>query len=276
MAKSPPTLAHLLDVVSPWKLETAQQCLAKFYFRYVERIYDGSFRAAMQFGNAVDATGNDTYRAKQLSGRTPAAKDVQERFAAHWDFEAGAVDDWGDDDRGSLLDRGVAGVALWRDRVAAFVTPQHAQHDLTREVTDPVSGDTFTLRGIVDLRGTVRVEGQEQRVTADLKASHRRYEAATFQRKFQPVAYSLLTDTPRFDYHVLVSTKTPQTQVMSCTISDADRAAFLRRAAMLRRQVAHAFRTGDWLPNRSGNLCSRRYCPFWSTCEQRFGGRVPA
>lgn len=269
-------LARLIDVVSPWKLETANDCLAKFYFRYVERDRSDRYRAAMQLGNAFDATGNDTYRAKMKNGRTPSARDVQERFAAHWQFEADAVDDWQGETRGGLLDIGVQGAALWRDRVAAWVAPLSAQQDVTTEVQDVVSGDRFALRGIVDMRGEVMQHGAKLKVITDLKASGRRFQESAFHRKFQPVAYTLLTGTPTFQYHVVVTTKTPQTQIMQCAISDDDRAAFLRRAAMLRRQVATAHRTGDWLPNRASNLCSRRYCPHWGRCEKTFGGTVPA
>lgn len=263
------TLDQLIGTVSPSRLETAQRCLAQFLFRYVERRPE-RFNASMQFGNAADAASGESYRDKMRTGRTPSAKDVQARFADEWDWAATAVDDWGEEKRGDLLDVGTRAMATWRDRIADFVQPAAVQEDLTQVVTDATSGDSFALRGIIDVRGVAAALP----VVADLKTSGKLYRADTFQRKFQPTAYTLLTGTPTFQYHVLTTQRTPQTQVLQCAVADHERVAFLRRAAMLRRQVATAFRTGDWLPNRTHTLCSRRYCDHWETCEKRFGGRV--
>lgn len=265
------TLESLIGRMSPSRLETATKCLAQFAFRYVERLPE-RFRAAMQFGNAVDDTGNGTYRAKQQRGVTPSAKDVQERFAAAWDYESAAVDDWGEETRGSLLDTGVKAVAAWRDRIAVHVQPEGVQQMLEAQVVDPVSGDPFVLTGYLDVRGVAK----DRRLVADLKTSGKRYSPDVFSRKFQPVVYTLCTGIPTFEYHVLTTTKTPQTQVLRATLPDSDRDAFLRRAGMIRRQIAHAWQTGDWIPNRTHQMCSRRYCEFWATCEKRHGGRVPA
>jgi hypothetical protein len=266
------TLESLIGRVSPSRLETAARCLAQFAFRYIERLPE-RFRAAMQFGNAVDATGNGVYEAKLKSGETAPVRDVQDRFAAAWDWEASAVDDWEGEERGALLDVGVRCVSAWRDRIAVHVVPEAVQEKLETVVADPSTGEQFTLTGYLDVRGNV--PSKQRRVVADLKTSGRAYRPDVFARRFQPVTYTLLTGIPTFEYHVLTTTKEPQTQIMRATLPDSDRESFLRRAGMLRRQVAHAFTSGDWLPNRGHMLCSRRFCEFWSTCEKRHGGRVP-
>lgn len=266
------SLESLIGRMSPSRLETAAKCLAQFAFRYVERLPE-RFRAAMQFGNAVDDTGNGTYEAKRKSGATPSKSDVQERFAAAWDWAAAAVDDWEDETAGQLLDVGVKAVAAWRDRIAVHVVPEAVQEKLEAVVADPATGDRFVLTGYLDVRGNV--PSKQRRVVADLKTSGRVYRPDVFARRFQPVTYTLLTGIPTFEYHVLTTTKEPQTQVLRATLPDSDRDAFLRRAGMIRRQVGHAYATGDWLPNRSHMMCSRRYCEFWATCEKRHGGRVP-
>lgn len=263
------TLDTLLGRVSVSRLETAQRCLAKFCFDYVER-RPRAFSVASSFGNAADDCANVVYRSKRRTGETPSRDDVAERFAAAWDYEAGAIEDWGDTTRGKLLDTGTKGMGVWRDRIAAFIEPTEAQETITKTVEDPATGDRFELTGALDLRGIV----QGRRVVADLKTSGRRYRADVFSRRMQPTAYTLLAGVPTFEYHVVTKTKEPQTQVLRCSVPDTARDHFLRTAGMIRRQVAHAFRAGDWLPNRTHTLCSRRYCDHWRECEQRHGGTV--
>ena len=48
----------------------------------------------------------------------------------------------------------------------------------------------------------------------------------------------------------------------------------LRRVQKLYPAVQQAIRAGLFLPNRSSNLCSRKYCSFWRRCEREFGGKV--
>jgi hypothetical protein len=265
-------LTGLIGRVSPSKLETAQKCLQQFAFRYVERLPE-NFRASLQFGIAADDTSNEVYRAKMATGRTPARKDVQDQFAAAWDYASAAVDDWGDESKGELLDVGVKAMAKWRDRIAEFVQPRAVQQTITKVVVDPVTGDSFELKGVLDLRAA---DPAGVEVAADLKTAGRAYGKDAFERRSQPTAYTLLADLPTFEFHVLTTTKEPQTQVLRATISDSARFAFLKRAGMIRRQIENAFRTGDWLPNRTHMMCSRRYCEFWRECERRNGGQVPA
>lgn len=278
-------LAEIVATFSPSKMEVAAQCQSKFLYDYVQRL-PRRVRADGQFGNAVDAVGNEVYRAKiaalegagpQLSAAdleraTPTAAAAACIFAAEWDFQGAAVDEWQDDTPAGVLDEGVQLVKRWRDDVAAYVLPRSTQQYLRRTVTDPVTGERFDLSGIVDLQGDTAIAG----VVVDLKTSRRSYRADKLARSFQPATYSILAGVPWFEYHVLVRTKEPRPpQVLRVSIPDGERQALVRRAATLRRQIAHAYETGDWLPNRTHTLCSRRYCDRWQVCERDFGGTVP-
>lgn len=264
------TLDSLIARVSPSRLETAASCLARILFGYVEREPWG-FRASAQFGHAVDDLRGGFYQEKIRTGITSTRSDARDRFAAAWDFHADAIDDWQGWKRGELLDSGTKGAGTWRDEVAQFVEPKGVQVRLERVVHDPTTGDPFVLNGIIDL--TAKIAGRDTIV--DNKTSERRYQASRVVRSFQPAAYSVLGGFGAFEYHVQTVTASPELQVLRAEISDNDRHSFLLRAGMLRRQIAHAWTTGDWLPNRSHFLCTRRYCDHWARCEKRFGGRVP-
>jgi len=263
-------LDKLIGLVSPSRLETAQVCMAKFCFRYIEREPE-PWNAAMQFGTAFDETVGHCFTAKKAT-RLPTIKRAQEMFASEWDYAAGAIEVWQGEQRGALLDIGVKCVAAWQPRIGRHIKPLAVQEHLTEQVKDPISGDTFALQGFLDIRGTRRTVD----IVADTKTSKKAYSQSVFQKRMQPVSYTLLTGLNTFEYHVVTRTKKPAVQVLRATITDDDRRGFLIRAGILRRNIAHAYRTGDWLPNRDSNLCSKRYCAFWSKCEARFGGSVPA
>lgn len=267
------TLGDLIGRMSPSRIDCANRCLAQFYFRYVERSPFKGKSVALSYGNAFDTTSGRTYEAKLNDDNhtTPSASDVQDRWADAWDYHAQVIDDWGEVSKSQMLDRGVQGVKLWRDNIAQFVTPiEKPQVRLQKTVTDPISGEQFDLMGFVDLRAIVK--GRD--VVADMKAPGKLYNPDRLLNETQPVAYTLLADVSRFEYHIMTSAKTPKVQVIGADISKDAQQSFLLRTGMLRRQVSNAWMSGDWLPNRQHQLCKRRYCDDWSSCEAKFGGSV--
>lgn len=263
------TLEQLIGVVSPSRLDTAQRCMAQFFFRYVQRLPE-RWRSSLSYGRAVDACGSEVYAHKLEHATTPSVRDVQERFAAAWDYEADGVDVWEDGaSKGKLLDVGVRAVGSWRDAVAVSFVPHAVQERLERTIA--VGDDSFTLQGVLDVRGS-NADGVA--VVADIKTAGKAYAQSELLRRSQPHAYTLLTGLERFEFHVLLTTKDAATQVIGGDVPRADADAWARRASMTRRSIAHAYQTGDWLPNRQHFLCTQRHCEFWTACERTFGGRV--
>lgn len=255
--------------LTPSKLETARMCMARFRFEYVDRLPRRA-RADAELGNAADTTANEAYLQRKARDTLPAVGDVLDRFAAMWDWHAALVEEWDGETRGAMLDDGVRCMRLWRTRVAPHVRPESVQPTIRRQFG--AAGDVWTLSGRLD----VVADTGAGRAIADLKLSARRFGADRITRSTQPAAYSLLSDAPIFEFHVLVRTVTPQVQILRGVVDDVDRAHFLRVAEMTRRTIRAASTTGDWIPNRGHFLCSRRYCPFADACEREYGGRVPA
>lgn len=267
-------LTRTLARMSPSKVECAAKCLAQFAFRYIERVTHPLWNSSIVLGRALDTATGAAYTAKAVTGTTPSADDVAARFAAEWDMESETVERWDDGDTaGGLMDWGTRAGARWRDEIAQFVRPRAVQPKLERDVFDPRTGDRWTMSGFADQIGELESTGQP--IVTDLKVSGRRYSADRITRGWQPAFYTLMADIPTFQFHVLVQNKAPAVQVIGATFTAADHAAVVSRTAMLRRQIRNAHATGDWLPNRTHTLCSRRYCEHWRACEQRHGGRVP-
>jgi len=262
------TLGKLIDVMSPSRLDCAQRCLAQFRFRYLDRLPSPK-PATTVLGSAMDAAANDVYLSKMDTGTTLSGDDVADRFVHEFDWHATQVEDW-TVDRGKTMDTGVRVATTWRDNIAQHVTPSQVQPQFKRDVVDPVSGDQFTFTGYVDTM--IRVGDQE--AVADLKTTGRRYPTNQIVKATQPAVYTLLTGQPTFVYHVVTTTAKPSTQCLTGTLSDSHHRHTLIRTGMVRRQVAAAYSSGDWLPNRGHMLCSRRWCPYWRQCEVEYGGEV--
>ena len=68
----------------------------------------------------------------------------------------------------------------------------------------------------------------------------------------------------------LVATKTPQLVKIEYQVTEADE----RLTESLYPRVREGIREGLYFPNRSSNLCSRKYCNFAGACCREFGGCV--
>jgi hypothetical protein len=265
------TLADLIDRVSPYKLDQALDCMAKVRYRYLEGLR-GPGRSTYLVGAALDGVSNSVYREKIKDPETTAsADDAADRFAAEFDYIAPTIDEW-QEPRGDLLDKGVKATKVWRDSMAQFVLPFDVQPKLSLDITDPIDGSHYKLSGYPDILGVVRGTN----AVVDVKAPGKRYGPNKLLTQTQPVAYTLMSGIPRFEYHVVTTTSRPAPQVIGATISDDHREFFIKRAGMIRRAIGHAYDSGDWIPNRGSNLCKRRYCDFWRECQRDYGGEVSA
>jgi hypothetical protein len=92
----------------------------------------------------------------------------------------------------------------------------------------------------------------------------RRFELATCSR-LAPGAEGMVHSD------ILVARNTPRQHVArSWEVTPAD----IRWTDALYPVAQHAMQPGYYLPNRSSRNCSRHQCPYWSRCEQDFGGVV--
>ena len=270
------TLADLVDAMSPSRSDLWAKCQWAFFARYVLGIRRPP-TAAMAWGNAHDGAANAVYVDKLATGATMPVDEAAERYAESWNVARIDVEDWEDADPGTFLDQGVALTREWHKRAATKVEPVSVQVRVERAIHEP-DGSTWTLLGYVDLIGDVPTAGGgTRRVVIDHKASGRYWTAADVIRSSQGPAYSIGTGVEPFSLHVGTrrgKSKSVAWKSLTLTIGQTDRDGWLIRTSIARRQIAAAYRTGDFLPNRGHMLCSRRWCGFWRECERANGGRV--
>jgi hypothetical protein len=121
------------------------------------------------------------------------------------------------------------------------------------------------VRGYVDLldvHGTV----------VDLKTASRKPSGVSPDYALQVATYAALcpdaTGNVRID--TVVSTKQPQLVSIEYKVSDADRQLVER----IYPRVQEGMASGYYVPSRGSHFCSKRYCSFWSECQQEFGGVI--
>lgn len=266
-------IALLLSTVSPSKLDLWTRCQWAWFARYVLGIKRPP-SAAQAWGNAYDGTANGVYADKLQTGETASETDTVARYADQWDQAREEVEDWGDDRPGKLLDQGIDLTRIWHRRAARAVQPRAVQLAVRRRVVVSPA-ETFAIEGFADVDADV----DGHRTIIDHKAGRRQFKPADLFHSTQALAYPFCEpggDAPtRFSLHAGVRLEASvKWSAVTRGVSRNDTAAFARTAVIGRRQMAHALQTGDFLPNRTDRLCSRRWCGFWQECERANGGTV--
>ena len=154
----------------------------------------------------------------------------------------------------------VALTRLWWD-VAA---PELAPIAIEQHTAGIIAG--IPVHGIVDLVAM----HQGQPVLIDVKTASKKPSAISPAHLLQLGTYATLRGDTRARLDTLTRTKTPAIHQVTHDITDADRA----HVAAMYPMVAQAIADQLYYPRRSSNLCSRRYCASWRTCEREFGGTV--
>lgn len=256
---------------SPSKMDLWERCQFLWAQRYIVRRRHAP-RQEQALGNAADETFTEFYRAKLRNGTNLAEAEVAELFELHWSAESEQVEDLHPHERSDLLDRGVAVTRAWYRAAGQFVEPLGVQVTVEREVRE---GDQVVeLNGILDLLER-RPDGS--RAVVDHKVGRRRFGVEELYRSTQALVYSFATGATAFGIHACVINKASETfQASYREVTEDDAKLLGFKALIAQRQQRHAIRTGDFMPNRGHQLCSRRWCEEWRVCQHTFGGRVPA
>lgn len=291
-------VAALVATMSPARLDGWFRCQQQWWFIYVE----GRRRppnGPIIYGRAFDAATDSTYLSKKVHGETPLPKVAAEFYAAGFEREvalSGGVD-WGETTAAKLKDHGAWLAREWAARIAPHVTPREVQKsivsyleaDADQRLENEAAGIDagVELRGNVDLVGDAPVAlaaetqklheptGARAAVVIDHKTSGKRWSAESATRSTQAMVYALAEHVDHVQFHVGVRTKIPGLQVVPRAVTPSDKRFIVRSIFTARRQIAHAIRSGDVLPNRQSLLCSQTWCGFWRECVERHGGVVP-
>lgn len=255
-----PAQNDLGAVLSPSQVKTfAFDCSAKWWFKHGMKLPDPKSGSLVR-GLAVHKTVEAYFRLRKASQGPVSSEDMAPAYELAWSqFEADAS--FGkDEDIAKLKAQGAQLTQKYLEEAAPEIQPA--------EMEMPVSGEIggVRVRGIVDLLDT---KGR----IIDLKTAGQKPSGADPGYLFQLATYHQLaghrsSGQSRLD--ILVATKTPQLITIEHRVNDAD----LSLTRNLYPLVREGMREGLYYPNRTGRLCSRKYCNFADACCREFGGTV--
>jgi hypothetical protein len=259
------------EVLSPSSLNGYLSCSAKFYFRKIEKLPDPP-NGALTLGSAVHAAIGANLEQKMDSYRDLPPAGVQAIYLDAWDLLVKGVypgrhggdpslpvEFRDDENPAELKAQGLALTLKYLDEACPEIEPA--------AVELPVYGRVggVSVRGYIDLLerdGRVRDLKTAARKPAEISPAYR-LQVATYTQICPEASGAVCVDT-------LVKTKTPQLVQITCQIDQSDVDAVEKQYPLVQRGI----RSGWFAPNRESNLCSRKYCAFWRSCQKTFGGKV--
>jgi RecB family exonuclease len=246
------------QVLSPSQITTHSNCSYQWYCRSVLKLTEPK-TGSLTLGSAVDDAINVNMRLKTETNKDLPIEDVLTEFNAAWDNLQPATEYRDDEDPAALKNQGQGLIELFMEKAAPEIDPIAVQL--------PVSG----VIGGVNVRGYIDLIDRSHKIR-DIKTSARKSKAMTGSQLIQLTTYAALSPVPCTGIIVdlLVKTKTPQYVPLAEPVRAEDR----RFIENLYPTVQEQMRSGLVTPNRSGSMCSRKYCAHWRLCESEWGGTV--
>ena len=246
------TLSHL----SHTQISMFMRCSRQYYFRYILGIKSPP-GAALIRGSSVDQAATYNLAQKMDTGIDLPTEEVLEVAAQSFDEaidRAGGESevDWRDDDPGSLKDSSIGLTALHMRVHAPLIQPTGVQVELHREVQDGID-----FVGFLDFETSPTDVG-------DVKTGGRSMGQDSADTDMQPSAYAYLKGHAiDFGFYRLIDTgKTKKAEIVQ---TDRTRAQIDWYEGAV-KDVANAILAGNFPPNPTSNLCSKKFCGYWNRC----------
>lgn len=258
------------------------RCPQQWAYRYLEGLKMPP-QASLAQGRAYHVALETNFKQKIASHSDLPVTEVKEAYAASFDQEIQNGIEWSPEEKsqgpaivaGQLKDQGVLMVEEHHKELAPKIQPVEVEKPFTIEF----SNTDWSLDGRIDLiddggmihdhKTTAKSPSKDESGAYQANASERLqgavYTVATAKRDgaagFQPASVA-------YDYAV----KTKQPKIIQVITEIAPKEQEF--ALSLVQTVDSAIKTGVFVPNRVGQMCSRTQCGFWSKCEADHGGRV--
>lgn len=257
---------------SPSQYRMYLRCEAQYYFRYKEglKMPPGS---ALTIGSSVDESLAFNFRHKLQSGEDEKTSHVLDYYVAEFDKRKENTLWFSDEQPEILRDQAGGALKIYHTEDCPAIIPSEVQPDLSVELA------TFSadLKQYGDLITT-------DHIVIDFKTASKSPPAgrpASFDDELQVTSYHVGYEAKKgirpagVELHYLVKTKMPKVVKVSVQI-DAESMRYYENFISRVEEALQRQEKEGWnpIPNRSGNLCSRRWCGFADACEKTFGGHV--
>ncbi len=250
-----------LTMISGSRLLKYLHCPRSYFYAYVMREYRLP-TSALTRGIAFHNTTKKNFRQKHGTHEDLPANDLKAYYAADFDT---IETDFGDDDRGQILDSGIAALEKYQEIISPEIQPVEVEEAFVMRFRQV----DYTYQGKIDL--------VDQVFLREIKTSARGVNVVKKDHWVQMAGYACAyrkrTQNPnlktRIDYAVC-TLKNPRVASFEIEITESDERCFLNLVA----QVAKGIENEVWFHNRIDNYCSRRFCSYWRECEKDCHGTV--
>ncbi len=256
------------EVLSPSQTNKFLDCPAKWYFKYMLGLPD-PLNSNLAVGIAVDNTLSHYFRIKAADGVEMPEADVLDVLDPAWaDQEAVMVLREGEDPEQlhALCQRLVRS---YLSELAPKVTPGVIEGEPAVQVRVEGTIAGVKVQGIIDL---IKDDG----TIVDLKTTKRKLGAVPADHMLQMTTYDLLCphSRGRAELHYMVKNRSEKSVPKIVPFTREIGPEEVLFAESIYPAVQESMRDGIYLPSRTSRFCSRKYCPFWKTCEKEFGGKI--
>lgn len=251
---------ELAEVLSPSQLRCFMDCQVRWWFKYGLR-YPDPLTGNLALGRAVHAALALSFEQKIESYEDLPILGVMALFRQAWAAEREETEFRDDEDPQELARCGETLVRKYLEEVAPTIAPAAVEQHVTGEIAG------VHVQGWIDV---VDVHGR----ILEIKTAARKPGSISPEHRFQIATYAQLTPGATGDARIdtLVKTKTPGLVTQRFSVTDQD----LLATRELYPMAQMAMRSELYMPNRTSMNCSRRSCSFWRSCQQEWGGEVPA
>ena len=245
-------------VLSPSQVAQFLNCPAKWMFRNLLDLQEPG-TAATALGKAFHETIAHNFRQKRETAHDLPFADCLDFFRRVLGEHLQEVRLQKGEHPMALLELGEAMTAKYLQDAAPLIQPAAVEE----RVSGVIGGVKVT--GYVDL---LDIQGR----IIDSKSALKPLKGIAHDHRLQLTSYVMVTPAAsgacRLD--TVTKGKTVSLIQKSFSINEKDR----HYAETIYPMVQESIREGIFLPRRSSPLCSRRFCGFWKTCENEYGGSV--
>lgn len=249
---------ELARVLSPSQVATFLDCSAKWFYKYALQLPEYK-SSALGIGSAFHDAVMENFRQKVETRQDLPEAGVRALFRSSWDAQKDDLVYGPKETPEDLREMGEVLVDEYMSKVAPRIEPAAVEQDVSGEIGG------VKVRGrldIIDVEGRI-IDAKTARSKPSGIMPNYRFQVATYAHLHGDCSGSVRIDT-------VTKTKTVQVVEQSFSIQQSDLIQIERMYPL----AQEAMRSGLYVPNRNSNLCSRKYCPFWSQCEADYGGIV--
>jgi hypothetical protein len=248
----------IATVLSPSQVNTfVHDCQMKWYYRKVLKLPEAQ-DVNRALGKAVHHALAENFKQKIESEEDLPLTEVLAIFLPRLDIELADVQ-LGEEKIEDLQQLGAILIEVYLTEAAPSIQPV--------EVEGRVSGEI----GGVKAQGYFDVLDAEGNIY-DIKTAKKKPSGVRADYRTQVTTYAMLEPraSGRTTLHTITKTKTVVLHPQTIDVTEGDR----KHATKLYQIAQEGMRAGIYTPNRASMLCSQKYCSFWKTCVEEFGGEV--